>query len=204
MRDKPFILGLTGSIGMGKSTVAGQLASLGARVCDADSIVHKLLGKGGAAVEAVGNAFPGIVNNGAVDRKALGSIVFHDQAKMKTLEAILHPLVVAEEKAFIEKYTNDKVDIVVLEIPLLYETGAEKRCDAVMVVTAPPFIQRRRVLERSHMTAERLDAIIAMQMPDKEKRRRAQFIVQTGLGRGYSMRQVKTIVEKIRDTRNRA
>jgi dephospho-CoA kinase len=203
MRDKPFILGLTGSIGMGKSTVAGQLASLGARVCDADGIVHKLLGRGGAAVEAVVAVFPSIVKNGEVDRKALGEIVFHDKHKMKLLENILHPLVVAEENAFIERHTDGKTDIVVLEIPVLYETGAEKRCDAVVVVTAPPFIQKRRVLERPHMTPKRLAAILAMQVPDREKRRRADFVVQTGLGRAYSMRQVKMVVEKIRDARNR-
>lgn len=192
MADKPFVLGLTGSIGMGKSTVAAQLEFLGAKVCSADAIVHRLLT--GAAVKPVGELFPETLKNGAIDRQALGKIVFHDDAKLKQLEQILHPLVVAEENAFIAAH---KEGVVVLEIPLLYETGAQSRCDAVMVVTAPHFIQKRRVMKRTGMTEEKFAAILAKQMPDKEKRARATYVVQTGLGKWASLWQVKRIMKEI-------
>lgn len=191
------IVGLTGSIGMGKTTVAGQFASLGARICDADAIVHSLLAKGGAAVEPVSRAFPGTAQDGAIDRRALGAIVFHEGEKMKTLEAIVHPLVVAAENNFLDSARREGVNIAVLEIPLLYETGAESRCDAVVVATAPPGVQKCRVLKRPGMNAARFRHILAMQMPDREKRRRADFVVQTGFGRAYSLFQVKRIMRKL-------
>lgn len=191
------IIGLTGSIGMGKSTVASQLAALGAEVCSADDIVHALLAKNGAAVAAVARYFPETEKDGAIDRKALGRIVFHDKEKLKTLEGILHPLVIAEENAFIEQKRKEGAHTVVLEIPLLYETGAEKRCDAVIVVTAPPGTQKKRVLGRMHMTEETFRRILEQQMPDHEKQKRADFIVQTGFGRAYSFYQVKRILKKL-------
>lgn len=202
MTRKITVLGLTGSIGMGKSTVAAELEALGAKVCNADAIVHRLLGKGGAAVGEVAATFPDTFEDGAINRKKLGDIVFHNKDKMTQLEKILHPLVVAEENAFIAAKEKNGHDIAVLEIPLLYETGAESRCDYVMVVTAPYFIQKSRVLRRAGMTLDKFRNILALQMPDKEKRARADFVVQTGLGHSYSRRQVKKILEKIREARN--
>lgn len=191
------VIGLTGSIGMGKTTVASQLVEFGAKICNADDIVHRLLAKDGAAVTEVGKYFPSVVKNAAVDRKALGDIVFHDKEKMKRLEAILHPLVVAEENAFIERMRRDNVKIAVLEIPLLFETEAEKRCDVVIVASAPIFIQKRRVMQRPHMTLKKFHRIIKSQLPDKKKRSRAHFVVQTGLGKAYSRYQVKKILRKL-------
>lgn len=185
------VLGLTGGIGMGKSTVTLQLASMGAHVCNADIIVHQLLAKGGAGVDPVGKAFKGVVKNGAVDRKALGAIVFKDKNKLKELEAILHPLVVAEENRFIEEQIAKGSKLVILDIPLLFETGAEKRCDAVMVVSSPAFIQRQRVMKRPGMTEEKFQSILASQMPDSEKRKRADIVIETGLGKAYSYRKIK-------------
>lgn len=190
MRKRVMVIGLTGGIGMGKSTVAAQLAKLGAKICNADAIVHKLLAKGGAAVAAVQKKFPDVVKAGAVDRKALGEIVFKDVKKRKQLEAILHPLVVAEENKFVEKQARMGAKLIVLDIPLLYETEGEKRFDAVMVASAPAFLQRARVLKRPHMTEEKLAKIIASQLPDREKRRRADIVIATGLGKGHSFRQV--------------
>lgn len=190
-------LGLTGSIGMGKTTVAAQLAEFGARIISADEIVHKLLGEGGAAVAEVAKHFPHTVENNAVNRKALGDVVFHNEREMKTLEAILHPLVVAEENAFILRERSAGTKIAVLEIPLLYETGAEKRCDAVIVVSAPFPIQEYRVMRRPNMTPEKFRRILGKQMPDREKRKRADFIVQTGFGKAYSRWQVKQILRKL-------
>lgn len=201
MGNDTVIIGLTGSIGMGKSTVAAQFASLGIEVLSADAIVHALLAKGGAAAEAVGRQFPEAAQNGAINRQALGNIVFGDREKLKLLESILHPLVVAEENRFIERKRGEKAKYAVLEIPLLYETGAEKRCDAVVVVTAPSFLQKYRVLKRPGMTKERLACILSQQMPDGEKRARADFIVQTGLGKAYSLLQVKRIL-KVLDARD--
>jgi dephospho-CoA kinase len=192
------ILGLTGSIGMGKSTAAAMLRRLGLPVHDADAAVHRLMQKGGAAVTAIEAAFPGVVANGAVDRQRLGARVLDDDAAMKRLEAILHPLVRAEARAFLAKQARLRRPLVVLDIPLLYETGGERLCDAVVVVTAPPAIQRARVLRRRGMTEDKMRAVLARQMPDAEKRRRADFVVQTGLGKFHSLRQLATIVRILR------
>jgi dephospho-CoA kinase len=191
------IIGLTGSIGMGKTTVASQLAALGAAVCSADDIVHRLLGAGGAAVAAVGELFPQALKDGAIDRKLLGDIVFHDDEKMQALENILHPLVVAEENRFIEEQRRKGAKFAVLEIPLLYETGAQSRCDAVIVVSAPYFIQKRRVMKRPGMSEAKFQKILSRQLPDRQKRTRADFIVQTGLGLAYSGWQVKRILRRL-------
>jgi len=191
------VIGLTGGIGMGKSTVAAQLAALGAKICNADAIVHKLLAKGGAAVEEVGKSFPGAVKNGAVDRGGLSELVFKDKGKLKLLERILHPLVVAEENRFIGKERRLGAKIVVLDIPLLFETQGEERCDMVIVAGAPPFIQKQRVMKRPNMTEQKFKAIVRSQMPEYEKRNRADRVIQTGLGKGHSFKNVALLVRGI-------
>ncbi len=192
------ILGLTGSIGMGKSVAAGMFAHAGALGFDADAEVHRLIGPGGRAVAAVEAAFPGLTRDapgGAeVDRAALGERVFGDTAATRRLEAILHPLVGQARSRFLRRATRRRARLVVLDIPLLFETGGERRCDAVAVVWAPRFVQARRVLGRPGMTPERLATIRAQQMPDHEKRRRADFEVPTGLGRAFTLRRVRRIV----------
>ena len=192
------VIGLTGSIGMGKSTVASQFALLGVRVCNADAIVHQLMTKNGAAVAEIGKHFPTAIKNVAVDRKALGDIVFKDKQKLKQLEKILHPLVIAAENDFIRIEQCKGAWAAVLEIPLLFETGAEERCDCVAVVTAPDFIQRQRVLMRSGMTQEKLSRILALQITDREKRQCADIVINTGIGKAYSFHQVKTWLQQIR------
>jgi dephospho-CoA kinase len=180
------ILGLTGSIGMGKSTAASVLRQLRVPVHDADASVHRLMNHGGAAVGFIEAAFPGTALDGAIDRKELGRRVFADPAALKRLESILHPMVRAQERIFLETCRALRHPIVVLDIPLLYETGGEKRCDSVIVVTAPKFLQDQRVLKRPGMSRERLKEIVSKQMPDAEKRKRADFVVPTGLGKRAS------------------
>ncbi|TXH39242.1 MAG: dephospho-CoA kinase [Rhodospirillaceae bacterium] len=177
------ILGLTGSIGMGKSTAAAMLRRIGIPVHDADAAVHRLLAKGGAAVPAIDAAFPGVVLDGAVDRKALGAKVFGHPQELLRLEKILHPMVQEVARRFVQRARAQRRKLVVLDIPLLFETGGEKRCDGVIVVTAPRFLQHARVLARPNMTPERLAQIEKLQMPDAEKRRRADIVIDTGLGR---------------------
>ncbi len=189
------ILGLTGSIGMGKSTAASMLRRFGVPVHDADRVVHGLLAEGGAAVAAVEAAFgPEVVRDGAVDRPKLGAKVFGDRTALTRLEAILHPLVRRAERRFLALAAARGTKVVVLDIPLLFETGGQRRVDATLVVTAPAFIQRLRVLARPGMSGEKLDAILRRQTPDAEKRRRADFLVQTGLGKGPALRRLKRIV----------
>ncbi|WP_374652108.1 dephospho-CoA kinase [Dongia sp.] len=195
------ILGLTGSIGMGKSTAAAMLRALGLPVHDADAAVHRLLAKGGKAVAAVGAAFPGVVADGAVDRKALGALVFGKPAQLKRLEAILHPLVRRAERDFLAQCRQERHDVVVLDIPLLFETGGEKRCDGVVVVTAPQFLQTQRVMKRPGMTRERFRQILQSQMPDAEKRRRADWVVDTGLGRRPTLAALGRIVRELKSDR---
>lgn len=192
------ILGLTGSIGMGKTTAANMLRRLAVPVHDADAAVHRLLGHGGAAVPAVADEFPEVVRHGAVDRAALGRRVFDNPDELGKLEAILHPMVRRAERRFLARAAAARAPVVVLDIPLLFETGAERRCDATIVVSAPRFLQRARVLRRPGMTAARLAAIEARQMPDAEKRRRADFVVQTGLDRRATLRALLRIVRLVR------
>lgn len=192
-----YILGLTGSIGMGKSTAAADFKRLGVPVHDADATVHGLLGPGGAAVEAVGALFPGIVKDGAVDRQALGARVFGNDDALKKLENVLHPLVREAEYRFLNLWMGHKAPLVVLDIPLLFETHGEERCDGVAVVTAPAFLQRQRVMARPGMTEEKFKAILAKQMPDKVKRASADFIIQTGLGRYHSLKTIKAIIKSV-------
>jgi dephospho-CoA kinase len=174
------IIGLTGSIGMGKSTAAARIRALGVGVCDADAIVHKLYKAGGAAVAAIEATFPGtLAEDGGVDRQRLAAALLADGSAFKRLEAIVHPLVHAAERQFLHEKLAKGAAKAVLEIPLLFETGGENRVDVTIVVSAPPEIQRQRVLDRPGMTPEKLDQLISRQVPDEEKRRRANFVVDT-------------------------
>ena len=192
------VLGLTGSIGMGKSTAATALRRMGIPVHDADLSVHRLMGHGGAAVGAIEAAFPKAIANGAVDRTVLGRTVFEDKSALQRLEGILHPMVREQERIFLRTCRGRRRPIAVLDIPLLLETGGEQRCDAVVVVTAPQFLQDQRVLKRPGMSAKRLAEVRARQMPDADKRRRADFVVQTGLGKRASRTALLKIVRKLK------
>ncbi|WP_374575146.1 dephospho-CoA kinase [Phenylobacterium sp.] len=192
------ILGLTGSIGMGKSTTAAMFAEAGVPVYDADAEVHRLYAPGGAAVAPIEAAFPGTVRDGAVDRTALSAQVLGDPAALKRLEGIVHPLVGATRAGFFEAAKARGADMVVLDIPLLFETGGQKNVDAVVVVSAPADMQRARVLERAGMTAEKLDAILAKQTPDAEKRARADFVIDTGRGLEAAREQVAEVIATMR------
>jgi dephospho-CoA kinase len=191
-------IGLTGSVGMGKSTTAAMFAEEGAPVYDADAEVRRLQVKGGGAVEAIEAEFPGMVKDGAVDRDALGSRVFNDPEALKRLNGIIYPMLGAGRAAFFEKAERDGVDAVVLDIPMLFETGGEARMDVVVVVSAPEHVQRERVLARPGYDAARLDAILARQMHDAEKRARAHFVVDTGQGLEHARDQVRAIMARIR------
>ena len=188
------VLGLTGSIGMGKSTASAMFRRMGIPVYDSDASVHVVLGKGGAAVGPIGAAFPGVVVDGAVDRQALGKRVFGDDAALKSLEAIVHPLVRRVQDDFLKRCAARRCPLVVLDIPLLFEVRLDIRCDAAIVVSAPAFIQAARVLARPGMTREKFDGILARQMPDAEKRRRADFVVSTGCGRRPTLNRLREIV----------
>ena len=187
-----FILGLTGSIGMGKSTTAALFQARGIPVHDADATVHALYR--GRAVPLIAAAFPEVVRDGAVDRPSLSAAVLGKSEPMARLESIIHPLVREEEEAFLCRCGAAGQGLAVLDVPLLLETGGEGRCDAVLVVSAPPDVQRARVLARAGMTPERLDAILARQMPDAQKRARAHFIVDTSRGVMAASRQVGSIL----------
>ena len=190
-----FILGLTGSLGMGKSTTAKFFAEEGVPVHDADAVVHRLYeGEAAAAIEA---AFPGSTRGGKVDRAKLGERVLGDPAALKKLEAIVHPLVAAARERFLAEAARSGAEVAVLDIPLLYETGGEARCDAVVVVTAPAEMQRARVFERPGMSEEKLAALTAQQLPDAEKRARADFIVDSGQGFEAARRQVREILAQV-------
>ena len=174
------ILGLTGSIGMGKSTTAKLFVEAGVPVYDADATVHRLYeGEAAPAIEA---AFPGSTVGGKVDRTRLSAQVVHDPAAMKRLEQIVHPMLGASRQKFLEDAERSGTPVAVVDVPLLFETGGEKRVDAVVVVTTTPEIQRERILARDNMTTEKLDAILARQLPDAEKRKRADFVVDTSHG----------------------
>jgi dephospho-CoA kinase len=192
------VVGLTGSIGMGKSTTAALFAAEGVPVYDADAAVHALYGKGGAAVGPVGEAFPGAVRDGAIDREALSAQVLGRPEALKALEAIVHPLVNDTRAEFFGAAAEKAADLVVLDIPLLFETGGDQRVDAVVVVTAPAEVQRARVMERPGMSAEKLDAILARQTPDEEKRRRADFVIDTGHGLESARDQVRQVIAALR------
>jgi dephospho-CoA kinase len=174
------ILGLTGSIGMGKSTTANLFAEAGVPVYDADATVHRLYE--GEAVPAIEAAFPGTTADGKVDRNRLSAQVVHDPSAMRQLEQIVHPMLGASRQKFLDDAEQSGAPVAVVDVPLLFETGGEKRVDAVVVVTTTPEIQRQRILARENMTGEKLDAILARQLPDAEKRKRADFVVDTSHG----------------------
>lgn len=191
------IVGLTGSIGMGKSETAKMFRALGVPVFDADAAVHELQVKNGPAIPAIAAEFPGVINDGELDRDALGKIVFADPAAKTKLEAIIHPMVAEKRVAFFEEATADGHSFVVLDVPLLFETGGNKACDKVVVVSAPADVQRERVLARPGMTPEKFENILARQTPDAEKRAGADYIVETDKGLDYAREQVAQIVAEL-------
>jgi dephospho-CoA kinase len=192
------IIGLTGSIGMGKSTAAARIRTLGMPVCDADSIVHKLYKAGGAAVAPIEVAFPGSTSEeGGIDRQKLAAALLADPSAYERLEDIVHPLVLEMERRFLHEKAGKGAEKVVLEIPLLFETGGDRRVDVTIVVSAPEEIQRDRVLERAGMTAEKFDQILSRQMPDEEKRRRADFVVDTSRSIPETEAQIDRIMAQL-------
>lgn len=193
--SNPFLLGLTGSIGMGKSTTAAMFAEVGIPVWDADRTVHDLYAKGGAAVAPIAAAFPSAVKDGAVDRAELKKLLASDKKALTRLESIVHPLTTASRSDFIA--AHPEADLILLDIPLLFETGADAACDATLVVTAPAEVQRARVLERPGMTEAQLDFILSRQMPDAKKRRRATFVIET-LDLEQTRQDVRNLIAMIR------
>lgn len=192
-----FLLGLTGSIGMGKSETARMFERLGVPVYDADAAVAALYAKGGEAVAPIAAVFPQAIKEGAVDRAALSEALAADPDHWRRLESIVHPLAVRLQRSFLETEAARRTPLVVLDIPLLYETGADKLVDAVVVVSAPPEIQRARVLGRPGMTEQKLESILARQLPDVEKRKRADYVIETGRGLDYALRQVRDVLASV-------
>lgn len=197
------VLGLTGSIGMGKSTAAAMLRRLGCPVHDADAAVHTLYAKGGAAVPRIAALYPQAIRDGAVDRAALSAIVVADPTALKGLEAVVHPLVRQAGDRFLRRCARARAPVAVLDIPLLFESRGRNRVDRVVVVTAPGFVQRRRVLARPGMTPQKLATILARQMPDRDKRRLAEHVVPTGLGKRFTLTKLAAIVRMLRGRKGR-
>lgn len=194
------VIGLTGSIGMGKSTAANMLRDMGVPVHDSDAAVHELLAPGGAGVEAVAAMFPDCRDKdaGGIDRRKLGAAVFGDAGALRALESILHPLVREQQQSFIRAQQRAGAAMVALDIPLLFETGAEARCDYTIVVSAPAAIQRQRVLARPGMTEEAFEKRLAQQMSDADKRARADFVVQTGIGMAHTRQELAQVLRTIK------
>jgi len=190
-------IGLTGSIGMGKSTVAAMFADLGAGLWSADDAVHRMYGANGSAVGAIEELFPDVIIDGAVDRAKLAALVLTAPGKLKKLEAVVHPLAAADREAFMTAAAHVGAELVVLDIPLLYENASEKDFDAVIVVTAPPAVQRARVLQRPGMNEEKLEAILARQMPDAQKRAKADYVISTDRPREETRKEVRRIFEDL-------
>ncbi|MGA9892339.1 MAG: dephospho-CoA kinase [Xanthobacteraceae bacterium] len=193
--ERPFVLCLTGSLGMGKSTTAKFFAEEGVAVHDSDATVHALYE--GEATPLIEAAFPGSTNGGKVDRNKLAAMVLNDKAALARLEAIVHPMVTASREKFLAQAQARGAKIVVFDVPLLFETKAERGCDAVVVVWAPPEIQRKRALERPGMTDDKLTAILAKQMPDTEKRGRADFVVDSSQSFDHTRAQIRDILRKV-------
>ena len=196
MKQGPFILGLTGSIGMGKSAVAAILRELGVPVFDADAAVHELQGPNGACLAAIEQAFPGTTGPDGVDRQKLGAAVFGDPAKLKLLEAIVHPEVAEMRRAFLAD--TAEAPLIVFDIPLLFERTGQHGLDAVAVVSAPAVMQRERVLSRPGMSVEKFEKILALQVPDADKRARADFVIDTGVSLAETRGQVAALVARLR------
>ena len=193
---KPIIIGLTGSIGMGKSAVAAMFADEGVPVFDADAVVHDLQKANGALVPAIESAFPGTTGPQGVDRKALGASVFGDRDRLALLESIVHPAVAERRRAFLESHQD--ADMILFDIPLLFEKGGQVGVDIVVVVSAPAPVQRERVLARVHMTPDKFEHILALQMPDSEKRAQADHVIDTGKEPGETRADVRALVKKLR------
>jgi dephospho-CoA kinase len=192
------VIGLTGSIGMGKSTTAAMFREAGIPVYDADAAVHEAYDVGGIAVGPVGEAFPGVVRDGRVDREELRKRVLGNPEALKVLNGIVHPLIGENRAKVFAEAEAAGADMIIMDVPLIYETGGEKNMAAVIVCSAPADVQRERVLAREGMTPERLDAILAQQVPDAEKRARADYVVDTGKGLDAAREQVKAIIEALR------
>ncbi len=192
------IIGLTGGIGMGKSTAAKAFRRAGVPVYDADRAVRALQAPGGRALPAIAAAFPGVVRDGVLDRAALRAVVTSDPAARRVLEGIVHPMVRAAEEAFLARQRRRGARLVLLDIPLLLETGGERRVDHVVVVSAPADVQTARVRRRGTMDAAQIRAFIAAQMPDAEKRRRADTVIRTGLSRYHTLRQIGRLIRELR------
>lgn len=192
------VIGLTGGIGMGKSTASAAFRRAGIPVFDADAAVHRLQGRGGRAVRPIAEAFPGTVRDGAVDRAALRDRVLSEDGALRRLEAIVHPLVRREEQAFLARARRGGRRAVVLDIPLLFETRGEGRVDRIVVVSAPRAVQMARVRRRRRMTDEQIAAIIARQTPDAVKRRRADVVIRTGLSRNHALRALNHLIREVR------
>ena len=197
------IVGLTGSIGMGKSTAARMLRQMGVPVYDADAAVHAVQAPGGPALPPIEAAFPGVVKNGVLDRQALGARVFGNKEALRKLEAIVHPLVGQRQRAFLKRAARRGEKLVVLDIPLLFEGLGDLRVDATLVVSAPIFLQRHRVMARPGMTADRLDGILRQQVPDVLKRHKADIVIPTGLGLAPTRAALASAVAKLRRRRGR-
>ncbi len=192
------VIGLTGSIGMGKTTTAQQFSRLGIPVLDSDLIVHLLMRHDKTAIGEIGKHFPAAIQNKAVDRAILSREVFGKPEQLAILERILHPRVRAAQDQFIRQHTRRRTRAVILDIPLLFETKGERRCDLVVVASAPAFLQAQRVMKRDGMTTEKLTRILKRQMPDAEKRKHADHVVRTGLGKRESLKQVARIIRRLR------
>lgn len=199
-----FILGLTGSIGMGKTTCATMFRELGVPVHDSDAVVHAALAPGGKASDQVAQGFPKAIKDGAVDRQTLAKEVFADGARLRALEAILHPIVAASAVGFLRRHAFAGARLVVLDIPLLFETGARDRVDAVLVVSAPASIQARRVLSRPGMTAAQYQRIRDTQIPDKRKKQAADFVISTGSNKAHTFASIAQLTEYLRAENGRA
>jgi len=191
------VLGVTGSIAMGKSTVSTMLSHLNNPLHDADKTVHELMSVNGRAYHEIARSFPGATQVNGIDRSKLGQEVFGNPGKLKQLENILHPLVREARSRFVKQQSRYRSRLVILDVPLLYETGGDKDCDKVLVVSAPYFIQKQRALARNGMTQTKFHDILQRQLPDHEKRRRADFIVPTGLGKAYTYRALKRLIRDL-------
>ena len=194
-----YVVGITGSIAMGKSTIATMLAKMGVPVHDADKSVHDLFKKGGEAIPLIQTVFPETITPIGVNRRLLSQVVFNEPAKLTQLEDIVHPLVAKKRKEFLHLNKRNKVRLVALDVPLLFETGGGAYCTNVLVVTAPRYLQHRRALARPGMTEAKLKAILARQVPDFEKRKRADYVVPTGLGRAYSQKVLRRVLNAIKE-----
>lgn len=191
------VIGLTGSIGMGKSETAGMFRDLGVPVFDADAVVHKLQAKGGQAIPVIDATFPGVVRSGVLDRQKLGAIVFSDADAKRKLEAIIHPMVAKERVAFFTEAEKAGAAFVVLDVPLLFETVGNAACDRVIVVSAPAEVQRSRVLAREGMTSQKFEQIVSKQVPDADKRAGADYIIETDKGLDHARAAVTQIVDDL-------